>query len=208
MPQRPLTAVHAVGTYTGALRRAIVAYKYRGDLRWAKAFGLALSAFLKRHATWFEEFSVVCPVPAFAGAGAHRQWGHVELMCQELGWSAGSQWPVEQLLAKATETEPMSGKGRPARRQIGRLLAGSGFVVPPGTDVRGARAVLIDDVCAFGRDPALRRRRLAASGRRGGNRPGPGAGTLADGPDRARRGQRTYVSRPRASLMSVGCPIT
>jgi predicted amidophosphoribosyltransferase len=142
--------VHAVASYTGALRRAIVAYKYGGDLRWAKTFGLVLSAFLTRHATWFEEFSVVCPVPAFAGPGAHREWGHVELICRELSWSAAGMWPVEPLLAKVTETEPMSGKGRPARREIGKRLMGSGFVVPPGIDVRGARAVLVDDVCASG----------------------------------------------------------
>jgi predicted amidophosphoribosyltransferase len=143
-------AVYAVGTYQGALRKAIVSYKYGGDLRWARTFGRLLHGFLCRHATWFEEFGVLCPVPAFLGPGGHRSWGHVEMMCAELAWAAGGEWPVEHLVAKVAETEPMSAKGRRQRREIaGRLSAGA-FVVPVPPDVDGRRVLVIDDVCASG----------------------------------------------------------
>jgi predicted amidophosphoribosyltransferase len=149
-PGRPLEAVYAVGSYEGALRKAIVSYKYGGDRRWARTFGSLLYGFLRRHATWFEELGVVCPVPAFLGPGAHRPWGHVELMCTELAWSAGGDWPVESLVAKVTETEPMSTKARPQRRQIGRQLATGAFVVPVPHAVDGRRVLVVDDVCASG----------------------------------------------------------
>ncbi len=149
-PGRPLGAIYAVGNYEGALRKAIVSYKYGGDLRWARTFGQLLHGFLHRHATWFEEFGVVCPVPAFLGPGAHRPWGHVELICAELAWSAGGEWPVESLVAKVAETEPMSAKGRPRRRQIARQLATGAFVVPAPGDVEGRRVLVVDDVCASG----------------------------------------------------------
>ncbi len=147
---RPLEAVYAVGGYEGALRKAIVSYKYGGDRRWARTFGSLLYGFLRRHATWFEELAVVCPVPAFAGPGAHRSWGHVELMCAELAWSAGGEWPVESLVAKVAETEPMSAKGRGQRRQIGRQLATGAFMVPVPGAVEGRRVLVVDDVCASG----------------------------------------------------------
>jgi predicted amidophosphoribosyltransferase len=139
-----------VGSYEGALRKAIVSYKYGGDLRWARTFGRLLHGFLRRHATWFEEFGVVCPVPTFLGPGAHRSWGHVELMCAELAWSAGGEWPVESLVAKVAETEPMSAKGWPQRRRIARQLATGAFVVPVPPDVAGRRVLVVDDVCASG----------------------------------------------------------
>jgi predicted amidophosphoribosyltransferase len=139
-----------VGDYQGALRKAIVSYKYRRDLRWARTFGMLLHGFLRRHPTWFEEYGVVCPVPAYPGPGAHRSWGHVELVCAELAWSAGAEWPVESLVAKVAETEPMSAKAGPARRQIARQLASGTFVVPVPAEVAGRRVLVVDDVCVSG----------------------------------------------------------
>lgn len=146
----PLESIYAVGNYEGALRKAIVSYKYGGDLRWARTFGTLLHGFLRRHSTWFEEYGVVCPVPAFPGPGAHRPWGHVELMCAELAWSAGGEWPVESLVAKVAETEPMSAKARSERRLIARQLESEAFVVPVPADVDGRRVLVVDDVCASG----------------------------------------------------------
>ena len=68
-PDRPIEAVFAVGNYEGGLRKAIVAYKYRWDLRWARPFGALLYRFMTRHATWFEEYGVICPMPQFLGPG-------------------------------------------------------------------------------------------------------------------------------------------
>jgi predicted amidophosphoribosyltransferase len=143
--------VHAVGDYNGALRRAIVAYKYRADLRWARLFGRLIHTFLARHANWFEEFGVLCPVPSFSGPGARRSWAHVELVCAEVGCLAGADWPVEHLVSKVVETQPMSAKPQPVRRQIAREALAGAFAVPSPQDVSGRRVVVVDDVCASGR---------------------------------------------------------
>jgi predicted amidophosphoribosyltransferase len=149
-PGRPLQAVFSVGNYEGALKRAILTYKYAADLRWARLFGGLLHRFLVRHANWFDEYAVVCPVPSFLGPGGRRSWGHVELFCAELGCLAAGEWPVERLVTKVAETEPMSAKAQPVRRRIAQRLLSEAFVVPEAGGVAGRRVLVIDDVCASG----------------------------------------------------------
>jgi len=149
-PGCPLTAVYSVGNYEGALRRAVVGFKYGGDLRWARTFAAMLLNFLARHATWFEEYGVICPVPSFLGAGARREFGHMELLGAELARLAQAGWPVEPLLSKVSETEPMSSKPHPVRRRIGGDLLSKAFRPSPGTEIVGRRVLVIDDVLVSG----------------------------------------------------------
>jgi predicted amidophosphoribosyltransferase len=150
MAERPLSAVFAVGNYEGAFRRAIVSYKYGRDLRWAPVFGRLLHGFLERHPTWFEEYGVICPVPSFIGQGARRPWAHTELVCAEVGRLAGAEWPVERLVTKVAETEPMSAKARPVRRAIARTGLATAFTVPEPGAAQGRHILVVDDVCASG----------------------------------------------------------
>lgn len=147
-PDRPLEAVFWAGTYEGALRRAVLSYKYHADLRWARVFANMLYRFLTKHATWFEEFAVLCPVPSYAGPGARRAWGHVELLCAELASLAGGEWPVEHLMEKLVETRPMSATTHPERRQIARESLEAAFKVTSGAVVEGQNILVVDDVCA------------------------------------------------------------
>jgi len=152
---RPLGPVFAVGGYQGSLRKAVVAYKYTADLRWAPVFGALLHKFLVGHAAWFEELGPLCPVPAFSGPGARRPWGPVELVCSELdalnsrALGAGA-WPVEHLVAKSRETPQLSAQARSSRARIARGPLAGAFVVPKPQDVAGRRVVVVDDVCASG----------------------------------------------------------
>lgn len=149
-PGRPLESVFAVGNYEGALRKAIVAYKYRWDLRWARPFGGLLSGFLARHATWFEEYEVMCPVPQFAGPGARRPWQHVGLVCAEASRLSGGAWPAESLVDKVVETGVMSTKSHTARRELAGKSLTRAFRVVDRAGVQGSRILLVDDVCASG----------------------------------------------------------
>jgi predicted amidophosphoribosyltransferase len=149
-PGRPLEAVFFVGNYEGALRKAIVAYKYRWDLRWARTFAGILYGFLARHATWFEEYGVICPVPQFMGPGGRRPWGHMGLVCAEVSRLAEGGWPAENLVTKLFETDVMSTKGRAARRELAGGPLGQAFAVPDREAVRGRRVLLVDDVCVSG----------------------------------------------------------
>jgi predicted amidophosphoribosyltransferase len=148
--RRALESLYWVGAYEGSLRRAIVAYKYRSDLRWARPFGSLLHAFLARHSTWFEEVGVLCPVPTFLGAGARRNWGHVELICAELSRVAGAEWPVEHLVVKSGETAPMCGRSHGSRRRVAGDDLPHALRVQSRGDVAGRRILLVDDVCASG----------------------------------------------------------
>jgi predicted amidophosphoribosyltransferase len=149
-PDRSLEAVFAVGNYEGALRKAIVAYKYRWDLRWARPFGALLYRFLARHPTWFEEYAVICPVPQFLGPGARRPWAHVDLVCAEVSHLGGGAWPAESLVTKVFETDVMSTKRRPARLDLASRSLRRAFVVTDAGAVEGRRILLVDDVCASG----------------------------------------------------------
>lgn len=125
-------------------------YKYGADLRWARLFGGLVHRFLVNHPTWFEEYGVICPVPGYRGPDARRSWGHVELLCAELARLAGAEWPVQALVAKTVETEPMSAKPQAARRHIARSALSGAFVVVAPDEVVGRRIVVVDDVCASG----------------------------------------------------------
>jgi predicted amidophosphoribosyltransferase len=145
-PASPLGAVYAGGAYRGDLRRAVLAYKYQGAVQWAVPFARLLHRCLVGHATWFEEFAVVCPVPWFAGG---RGWPHVQLVCAELERLTGPGWPVAPLLAKVRSTDPLCARGRRDRACIaGRQLRGA-FSARPA-DVAGRRIVLVDDVLVSG----------------------------------------------------------
>jgi len=139
-----------VASYVGELRKAIVAYKYGRDLRWARIFALLLYRFLQRHATWFEEYGTICPVPSFLGTESRRCWGHVELVCAELDWLSNGEWPVESLVTKVAETEPMSGKARSARHLLAQRSLPDAFLVANRAATEGRRILLVDDVCASG----------------------------------------------------------
>jgi len=163
-PDRPLEAVYWVGRYDGSLKKAIVAYKYRADLRWAKVFAGLLHQFLVRHATWFEEYAVLCPVPSFSGPLARRCWGHLELVCAELSHLASAGWPVQSLVVKTAETDPLSAKQRRLRQAIARQDLSRALAVPKDAVVEGRRVIVVDDVCASGETLLAVSRALRAAG--------------------------------------------
>lgn len=146
---RPLRAVYWAARYEGALRRAVIAYKYGYDMRWARTFASLLLGFLREHATWFEELSVVCPVPAFAGSAARRRFGHMELVAAELASQSGGEWPVERLVAKVAETPPMCAKPQLERRRLAQMVVRSAYRAVPEL-CTGRRVLLVDDVCVSG----------------------------------------------------------
>ncbi len=161
---RPLGAVFWAGTYEGGLRRAILSYKYHSDLRWASVFARLLLELLNAHATWFEEYGVLCPVPSFDGVGARRPWGHIELVCAELSSRAGCEWPVQPLVRKVAETEPMSATSRPERRRIAGDSLSRSLVIAPGASTEGRKILVVDDVCASGQTLLAMARVLHAAG--------------------------------------------
>lgn len=139
-----------MGTYEGALRRAIVGYKYEGQRGRAPGLARSLAEYLSEHATWFEEYDLLTAMPAYTGPGALRSWDPVGTVVTELAGMLGSSWSVRPgLVEKTGETAPMQGltqwqRARSAERALRRVLRLGPF------DVAGARIVVVDDVFTEG----------------------------------------------------------
>lgn len=148
---RAFSVVFAVGGYDGALRRAIVDYKYRGERWWAGVFARLLAGYLDGHATWFEEFDVVVGMPAYVGPGARRDWDHIALIIDHLAALEGGCWDIAPgVLTKVEETEPMSGRSRWAREHQAQGALRRSLRVAEPRAVDGARVLAVDDVLTEG----------------------------------------------------------
>ncbi len=148
---RAFSVAFALGAYEGALRRAIVDYKYGGARWWAPVFARLLAGYLDGHATWFEEFDLIVGMPAYVGPGARRGWDHVALVLGHLGELEAGSWDVApSALEKLEETTPMSGRSRWAREREAQGALRRSLRVSDPSAVEGARVLTVDDVLTEG----------------------------------------------------------
>ncbi|MHB1535171.1 MAG: ComF family protein, partial [Acidimicrobiales bacterium] len=162
---RGFSVVFSIGDHAGPLRRAIVAYKYHGERWWAEVFARLLAGGLMRNAPWFEEFSLLVPVPAFGGTDARRRWDPVGRMTALLdgrlvGWEL-----APAAVVKLEETEPLAGRSRAERVRVARTALRRALAVPDPAVVRDRRVLVLDDVFTEGatlREVALALRRAGA----------------------------------------------
>jgi predicted amidophosphoribosyltransferase len=139
-----------VDVYRGGLRRAIVGYKYGRQLGWAPRLAAVLAGFIRAHHPWFEEYDLVTGMPAYLGSGARRTWSPVGRMVADLAPMLGPGWDVRpDLVVKTAETEPMSGRGRWERTRIAEGPLRRALSLG-GTDLSGARILVVDDVFTEG----------------------------------------------------------
>jgi predicted amidophosphoribosyltransferase len=142
--------VHSVDVYRGGLRRAIVEYKYGHQLDWAPRLASVLAGFIRDHHPWFEEYDLLTGMPAFLGAGARRTWSPVGRMVADLAPLLGPGWAVRpDLVVKTAETESMSGRSRWERTRIAEGPLRRALSLG-GTDLSGARILVVDDVFTEG----------------------------------------------------------
>jgi predicted amidophosphoribosyltransferase len=148
---RSFSVVHAMGRYSGALRRAVARYKYRRELWWADVFATMIGRFLCRHETWFEEFHVLTPVPAYTGPGARRRWDHMGEVARRLDVVLAGSWQVwPGLISKRSETPPLQGRSGADRRRLAEGPLRRSLQVREDAELRGARVLVIDDVLTEG----------------------------------------------------------
>jgi predicted amidophosphoribosyltransferase len=157
--------VFSAGVHDGALRRAILRYKYRREQWWAGVFARLLSEFLAAHATWFEEFELLVPTPSYLGPGARRDWDPVGEIVARLRPLVTPAWPIEaRAIAKRAETPPMQGRSWSERQAIARGPLRDSLVVPSRAVVDGARLLVVDDVLTEGSTLREMARALRAAG--------------------------------------------
>lgn len=143
--------VFAVGVHEGALRHAILRYKYHRETWWVDVFAGLFSNHLRTHATWFEEFDLVVPVPAYTGAGARRDWDPVGAIAAHLHQQLAPLWDIATgVVAKRMETPAMQGRSWADRQAIATGPLRRSLVVPAPPRVDGARILVLDDVLTEG----------------------------------------------------------
>lgn len=125
--------VHAIGTYEGALRRAILALKDgRRDV--GCSMGLRLAAFVSAHAC-------LVPVPTTRSRKAVRGFDGAELLAAVCARSSGAQ--LCRYLQQ-TSGDAQRGRNRKAR------LAARGRFACRERDLAGRQFILVDDVMTTG----------------------------------------------------------
>ncbi|MDQ6784245.1 MAG: hypothetical protein M3063_12575 [Actinomycetota bacterium] len=148
---RGWSQVFAVGSHDAGLRRSIAGFKYRGERWWAGVFARLLAGCLGAHPTWYEEYDLVVPMPAYQGEGARRGWDPVGAVFADLAALIGPDWDCDaRLVVKTFETPPMSGRSRRERVALAEGALRSALVVPDRRRVAGARILVVDDVLTEG----------------------------------------------------------
>jgi predicted amidophosphoribosyltransferase len=141
----------SVGVHGGALRHAVLRYKYRRELWWADVFARLFATHLDRHSTWFEEFDLLVPTPAYLGADGRRQWDPVGEIASRLRPLVDPLWEVGLgVMSKQRETPPMQGRPWADRQAIAAGALRRALRVPAPGLVAGARILVLDDVLTDG----------------------------------------------------------
>jgi predicted amidophosphoribosyltransferase len=157
----------AVGVHDGALRHAILRYKYRRELWWADVFARLLADHLYTHSSWFEEFDLLVPTPSYLGPSARRSWDPVGEIALRLRGLVHPLWEMAfGAVTKQRETPPMQGRSSADRQLIASgPLRRSLHVAEPQRLAR-ARILVLDDVLTDGSTLREMARALRRSGAR------------------------------------------
>src|SRR5262249_17813184 len=141
----------AVGVHDGALRHAILRYKYGHELWWADVFARLFADHLRIHSTWFEEFDVLVPTPSYTGPMARRSWDPVGEIASRLRPLVAPCWELGfGVLSKELEVPAMQGRDRVDRQAIAAGPLRSSLHVPQPRQVADARILVLDDVLTEG----------------------------------------------------------
>lgn len=130
----------AVVNYSGVLRAALHAWKYRGVISLTPFFIDIMTAYLREH-RFLLEVDFVLPVPLHRTRLYERGFNQSFLLSQQIG--DYFSLPVsEKMVSRIRNTKPQVGLARKERR---RNVSGA-FQVEEGTSLRGKRVLIVDDV--------------------------------------------------------------
>jgi predicted amidophosphoribosyltransferase len=157
----------AVGVHEGALRHAVLRYKYRREMWWADVFARLLADHLNRHSTWFEDFDLLVPTPSYLGLSARRNWDPVGEVALRLSGLVHPLWEMAiGAVSKVRETPPMQGHSSADRQLIASGPLRRSLHVAQPRRVAGARILVLDDVFTDGSTLREVARALRRSGAR------------------------------------------
>lgn len=148
---RRISAVHAIGYQSGALRRVINAYKYRGGRTWSVILGRLLVGWLEQHMV-AEPPGLILANPGFGGGGAVR--GHAEeVLAAAAEADPARRWRFDTgspaAIVKTRPTLRSADAQAWSKRVSGNELR-SALSVPDPARTAGKRILVYDDVCTTG----------------------------------------------------------
>jgi predicted amidophosphoribosyltransferase len=148
---RWFSVVYSIGTHEGALRDAILRYKYHGEWWWARAFARLIAGYLELNAAVFEEFDLLTGVPSYTGPGARPTRDPVAAILEHLPGLLGASWVVDPgLIVKLGETPAMQGLDWEERQVVASGELRRSLAVSRPEKVKSARVLVVDDVLAEG----------------------------------------------------------
>jgi predicted amidophosphoribosyltransferase len=167
---RAFSRVWAVSLDTGRLRRIVRSYKYPPEHRdWAVILGRILAGYLDHHATTFERFDLIVPMPAYTGEDARRSWNPVELIVQEAAIASTKVWPFEledpPAIVQTADVPSLVGKSWHDRHEITAYDLQDKLSVPRPARVADRDVLVVDDIFTDGlraHEVAWRLRRAGA----------------------------------------------
>ena len=137
-----IDALTAVWMYEGDVRKSIHRYKFNGARHYADVYGRLLAMRILRD---LPEAEVITWVPVSRKRKRERGYDQVELLAEAVSAELGI--PREALLEKFRDNRANSGLKTPAERRANVLGV---YKVPEGTDIRGKRVLLLDDIVTTG----------------------------------------------------------
>jgi predicted amidophosphoribosyltransferase len=146
--------VYAISMMTGALREAIIAYKYKGMRAWASIFGRVLAGYLDDNVGAFERVDLIVPSPTFIGEGATRNWDHTDAITRTAADEAEREWPFDldtpHVIVQVATTDRFVGKTWKERQKIAEGPLRAALTVPDPGLVRDRSILVFDDVFTDG----------------------------------------------------------
>jgi predicted amidophosphoribosyltransferase len=148
---RWFSGVWSAASHSGAVRRAILSYKYQSRTEWSRVFARMLVGYLDDHMPWFDDYDFLLGAPSYTGRGARRHWDHIDRVVQEAAAISGALWRFERgLISKDAETPAMASLGLSGRRTCAAGPLRAALRVTAPSCVEGRRLIVVDDVFTEG----------------------------------------------------------
>ena len=128
--------------YTGALRQAILDFKFKGCTAYAPLLAEMMREYLNSYDIW-EDFDYIIPVPLHEGRLRERGYNQSELLAAHIAEYLGIPM-LTDLIRRSRATKRQS-----TLKRIDRILNVKG-AFRCDSDLSGARILIFDDICTTG----------------------------------------------------------
>lgn len=139
---RSISYIIAPFEYTGALRKAVIDFKFKNHWMYAELLAYICRDYFDSYDIW-DEFDMIIPVPLHYSRIHERGYNQSELLCEPVSEYLNIPMRAD-LLTRIRATKRQSSLG------ILERVANVKGAFECSEDMRGKRALLFDDICTTG----------------------------------------------------------